>query len=74
MTLEQFIADQRTVQAVAYCFIIIGEASGQLLSEVTERYAQSFSARVSVDEPKSTLGHGYLQLAAAFAYARAYPG
>ena len=30
MTLEQFTADQRTKRAVAYCFIIIGEAAKQL--------------------------------------------
>ena len=38
MTLEQFTADQRTMRAVAFCFIIIGEASKQLPEVVTEQY------------------------------------
>lgn len=40
MTLEQFTSDQRTVRAVAYCFIIIGEASKQLPNHVIERHPQ----------------------------------
>jgi uncharacterized protein with HEPN domain len=40
MDVEAFAADRKTLRAVAYCFIIIGEATRHLPPEVETRYPE----------------------------------